>query len=64
MSGCVYSNNKSWDDMSAEEKKEVKEVFLDDIRKDLEEDFSSEGFENELASYFLDVVETAFYNLE
>lgn len=40
-SGCVYSNNKSWDDLNTEEKQEVEEAF-DDVMEDLEEDFSDD----------------------
>lgn len=40
-SGCVYSNNKSWNDLTPEEKQEAEEVF-DEVMDDLEEDFSND----------------------
>lgn len=39
MSGCVYSNNQSVDDLSYEEKQEVLQS-LDDVREELKENFS------------------------
>ena len=38
MSGCVYVNNKNWDDMTPEEQEEVRQNFEEE-RKELEEDF-------------------------
>lgn len=56
MSGCVYANNKNWDDMTPEEQEEVRQVFEEE-RKELEEDenMSDNGF----AQYILDKVEKA-----
>lgn len=56
MSGCVYVNNKDWDDMTPEEQEEVRQVFEEE-RKELEEDenMSDNGF----AQYILDKVEEA-----
>lgn len=56
MSGCVYANNKNWDDMTPEEQEEVRQVFEEE-RKELEEDenMSDNGF----AQYILDKVEEA-----
>lgn len=56
MSGCVYVNNKDWDDMTPEEQEEVRQVFEEE-RKELEEDenMSDNGF----AQYILDKMEEA-----
>ncbi len=56
ISGCTYVNNKSWDDMTPEEREEVRQVFEEE-RKELEE---NEGFsDNNFAQYILDKVEEA-----
>ena len=56
ISGCTYVNNKSWDDMTPEEREEVRQVFEEE-RKELEE---KEGFsDNSFAQYILDKVEEA-----
>ena len=52
MSGCVYVNNKNWDDMTPEERQNFEEE-----RKELEEDFSSDSVEGKFTSYILDKVE-------
>ena len=56
ISGCTYVNNKSWDDMTPEEREEVRQVFEEE-RRELEEneDFSDNSF----AQYILDKVEEA-----
>lgn len=56
LSGCTYANNKSWDDMTPEEREEVREIF-EEHRNELkkEEDFSEDMF----AQYILDQVEKA-----
>ena len=56
ISGCTYVNNKSWDDMTPEEREEVRQVFEEE-RKELEEDenMSDNGF----AQYILDKMEEA-----
>lgn len=56
MSGCVYVNNKNWDDMTPEEQEEVRQNFEEE-RKELEEDFSSDSVEGKFTSYILDKVE-------
>ena len=56
ISGCTYVNNNSWDDMTPEEREEVRQVFEEE-RKELEE---NEGFsDNSFAQYILDKVEEA-----
>ena len=56
ISGCTYVNNKSWDDMTPEEREEVRQVFEEE-RKELE---ANEGFsDNSFAQYILDKVEEA-----
>ena len=54
MSGCVYANNKNWDDMTPAEQEEVRQNFEEE-RKELEEEFSDDSF----AQYILDKVEQA-----
>lgn len=54
MNGCAYVNNENWDDMTPEEQEEVRQNFGEE-RKELEEDFSEDGF----AQYILDKVEQA-----
>ncbi len=56
MSGCVYANNKNWDDMTPEEQEEVRQNFEEE-RKELEEDFPSDSVEGKFTSYILDKVE-------
>lgn len=51
MSGCVYSNNQSLDDISYEEKQEVLQS-LDDVREELKEDFS-----DNTADFALEIVD-------
>lgn len=55
LSGCVYANNKNWDDMSAEEKQEVRQEY-EEIREELEEEFSGDNIGDEFASKILDTV--------
>lgn len=57
MSGCVYANNKSWNDMTHEEQEEVRQAF-DDIKDDLEASFSDIP-EDDFSRYILDKVEQA-----
>lgn len=57
MSGCVYANNKSWNDMTPEEQEEVRQAF-DDIKDDLEASFSDIP-EDDFSRYILDKVEQA-----
>lgn len=54
VSGCAYVNNENWDDMTPEEQEEVRQNFGEE-RRELEEDFSEDGF----AQYILDKVEQA-----
>jgi hypothetical protein len=51
LSGCVYYNNQSLDDMSYEEKQEVFQS-LDDVREELKEDFS-----DNTADFALEIVD-------
>lgn len=55
MGGCAYSNNKGWDELTTEEKQNVQQAF-EDIKNDLEEDFSGDSTEDEFARYILDRV--------
>lgn len=61
LSGCVYSNNKNWDDMTSEEKQEVKENF-EEVKEELEEDFSDNDVADEFALYIIDKVEQSIDN--
>lgn len=56
LSGCVYANNKSWDDLTAEEKEEMQQEF-ESMKVELEEDFPSDSVEGKFTSYILDKVE-------
>ena len=56
MSGCVYVNNRDWDDMIPEEQEEVRQNFEEE-RRELEEDFPSDRAAGRYASYILDKVE-------
>lgn len=55
-SGCVYANNKNWDDMTPDEQEEVRQNFEEE-RKELEEDFSRDSAEGKFTLYILDKVE-------
>ena len=63
MSGCVYADNKSWGDMTYEEKQAVKQEFAE-IKEELEEEFSSDSIEDGLASYILDAVSAVIENAD
>lgn len=56
MSGCVYSNNKGWNDMTPEEQEEVKQAY-EDVKNDLEEAFSGDEPEDEFVRDFLNEIE-------
>ena len=55
-SGCVYLNNKGWDDMTSEEQEEVKQAY-EDAKNDLEEEFSGDEPENEFVKEFINKAE-------
>lgn len=59
MSGCVYADNKSWGDMTYDEKQEYAE-----IKEELEEEFSGDSIEDGLASYILDAVGAVIENAD
>lgn len=60
-SGCVYSNNKSWSDMNAAEKEEVRQNFAAE-KAELEETFSENSIEDNFASYILNQTAEFFDN--
>lgn len=62
MSGCVYANNKSWHDMTPEERQEVRQEFENDKKHDLEADFPGNRLEEQFSQYILDRVEQALQN--
>lgn len=53
--GCSYVNNSSWDDLTAEEQEEVRQVFEEE-RRELEEEFSDDSAEYQFSQYILDKV--------
>lgn len=57
-SGCVYANNKSWNDMTSQEQEELRQE-LEDTRSDLESSFSENSVEDKFSQYILDKVEQA-----
>ncbi len=63
MSGCVYADNKSWGDMTYEEKREVKQEYAE-IKEELEEEFSGDSIEDGLASYILDAAGAVIENAD
>lgn len=56
MTGCVYSNNKSWEDLTPEEQEEVRQNF-NDIKQELEDAFSGNQPQDKFTGYILDKVE-------
>lgn len=56
MSGCVYHNNQSWDDMSEEEQQEALQT-LDDVREELKEELQENTAD--IAVELVDKVEQA-----
>lgn len=63
MSGCVYADNKSWGDMTYEEKQEVKQEYAE-IKEELEEEFSGDSIEDGLATYILDAAGAVIENAD
>lgn len=63
MSGCVYADNKSWGDMTYDEKQEVKQEYAE-IKEELEEEFSGDSIEDGLASHILDAVGVVIENAD
>lgn len=61
LSGCMYVDNRDWNDLSAEEKQETAqelhlalEQALKEIKSDLAEDFSEDDFADAFALSILD----------
>lgn len=59
MSGCVYANNKSWDDMTAEEQEAVRQEFFEDMEEELEASSSDNRFEEQFLRFIFDNVQQA-----
>lgn len=59
MSGCVYANNKSWDDMTAEEQEVVRQEFFEDMEVELEASSSGNRLEEEFLHFIFDNVQQA-----
>lgn len=57
MSGCVYANNKSWDDMTAEEQEAVRQEFFEDMEEELEASSSDNRFEEQFLRFIFDNVQ-------
>ena len=57
MSGCVYANNKSWDDMTAEEQEAVRQEFFEDMEEELEASSSDNRFEEQFLRFICDNVQ-------
>ncbi len=56
MSGCVYANNKDWDEMTPKEQEEVRQSFFDDVKSDLESDSSRSYLEERFLKFIFDKV--------
>ena len=63
LNGCVYANNKNWNDMTSQEKQEVKEQYQEE-RDELEQELAGDDFEGKLGRSFLDTVGEELDNLE
>lgn len=59
MNGCVYANNTSWDDMTAEEQEAVRQEFFEDMEEELEASSSSDPLEEEFLHFIFDNVQQA-----
>lgn len=56
MSGCVYANNKDWDEMTPKEQEEVRQSFFDDVKSDLESDSSCSYLEERFLKFIFDKI--------
>lgn len=56
MSGCVYANNKDWDEMTPKEQEEVRQSFFDDVKSDLESDPSRSRLEDHFLRFIFDKI--------
>ena len=63
LNGCVYANNKNWNDMTAQEKQEVKRQYQEE-KEELKREFVSDDFEDKLGRVILDVVGEELDDLE
>ncbi|MCI6813039.1 MAG: hypothetical protein SOX11_04855 [Lachnospiraceae bacterium] len=63
LNGCIYSQNKSWEEMTPEEKQEVKQE-LKQAGEELEKEFSEDTLEGKLANEILSEVEGALDSTE
>ena len=57
MNGCVYANNTSWDDMTAEEQEAVRQEFFEDMEEELEASSSDNRFEEQFLRFIFDNVQ-------
>jgi predicted negative regulator of RcsB-dependent stress response len=64
LGGCgIYANNKSWSDMTAEEKQEARQDF-EEIKEELSEDYSGNDVADEFALYIINKVGQSFDNAD
>lgn len=56
MNGCTHVDNKSWDDMTPVEQKDARDAY-EDVKNDLEEEFSGDTVEDKFVEHILDKVE-------
>ena len=63
MSGCVYSNNKSWGDMTPREKQEARQNF-EEIEAGYRDAFSDSHIQDQFALWILHTVEYAITHAE
>ena len=59
MNGCVYANNTSWDDMTAEEQEPVRQAFFEAMEEELEASSSGNRLEEEFLHFIFDNVQQA-----
>ena len=57
MNGCVYANNTSWDNMTAEEQEAVRQEFFEDMEEELEASSSDNRFEEQFLRFIFDNVQ-------
>ena len=64
LGGCgIYANNKSWSDMSAEEKQEARQDFSE-IKDELLDDYSGNDITDKFSLDILNKVEQAISNAD
>lgn len=67
LNGCVYASNQNRDDLTDEEKQEVRDELQEiksEYEKNLSESSSDSGLSDELALYIIDIVEEEIQKAE